>query len=389
MTPIVVDGGEGARVHVLIIGVGEYPACRSGRHKGTVGSLLRGISTLTCAPLSARRVAEWFLNADWTGSSVPLGTVDVLISPPGKALKHAAAPGGEITPARATFENVQAAWRSWTERCATSAENIALLYFCGHGWGGQQKYLLVEDFGDGAVWSDKLIDFTATATAMSGCRALTQCFFLDSCSSTPQELVGANLAARSLVGDDLMNDIRAGKGVGYLPDSLVVASSAPWATASASPGQPTQFAESLVRTLEGLGACREGLGPWQIQADYIVARMRAVLKWEGKGGECCQLGHLSRATVIRTVNGAPSVPFLVACKPDAALRRAHWRLQCPQTGQGRDRTPSATKWRDETDAEIYDLSVTFPDGTFESQSMRASIFPPWFECTLDVDGAAP
>ena len=66
------DGLEGARTHVLVIGVGRYPHLKDG--SGRVLENHYGLGQLTSPPLSAAAIADWFVGAPFRNPAAPLGS---------------------------------------------------------------------------------------------------------------------------------------------------------------------------------------------------------------------------------------------------------------------------------------------------------------------------
>jgi hypothetical protein len=91
-----------------------------------------------------------------------------------------------------TLVNVQKAYDRWRERCSRVPENIALLYFAGHGicTGSQSQFLLLDDFADvktSNLWAN-CIDFFCMRDGLKGCKASTQLYFVDACRDIPVEV---------------------------------------------------------------------------------------------------------------------------------------------------------------------------------------------------------
>ncbi len=132
--------------HVMIIGVGRYKF-----GKGPGASLVAGdLPQLTSPPISARAVSDWFIK-EFQNRQKPLVSVSLLLS---EDEPHSYAPprpagAAPVIPPEATFDKVEAAAKNWTGRLASHKDNLAVLYFCGHGASlGQEAALLLSDFGE-------------------------------------------------------------------------------------------------------------------------------------------------------------------------------------------------------------------------------------------------
>ncbi|WP_019064602.1 caspase family protein [Streptomyces prunicolor] len=389
MTVYRIDDGPDPRIHALVIGVGEYPNCGDKARPGTPPySLLRPLRReLTCAPLSAMHVARWLIEADWSASAVKLGTVDVLLSP------DCTVPWWNepmrSRPKRAVYANVKEAWQRWVNTCDQHSGNIALLYFCGHGWGGGQKYLLVEDLAeDIANWQDRVIDFNRTRQSMRACRALTQCFFLDTCSNDPTDLAPWDIRPPHLIDDNqpeaesrqLDRETRANNPI-YTPTPKGFGS-------RVQASKVTPFADALVRTLNGLGATHEG-AHWEVRTRVLYSKFADVLDFFSPGvlagnDLAPPRSDFGRDTVLRRCPAPPMVPFRLDCSPASALPRAHWELRCLQTGAQHFHGPEPRKWEGKTPASAYDITVDCKDGIHKLTQPGRTITPARFITTIPI-----
>ncbi|WP_331768916.1 caspase family protein (plasmid) [Embleya sp. NBC_00888] len=394
-----IDGGRGSRIHALVVGVGAYPHCGSAvSEEASPWSLLHSVDeVLTCAPLSATHVARWLIEADWSKSDVKLGTVDVLLS--SKFAVHWPKDLPHPVPEQAVYDNVRAAWRRWVASCDQAEDNIALLYFCGHGWGGDaQRYLLVEDLAEDIVdWKTRLIDFTRTRRSMRACKALTQCFFLDTCSDQPDELGdwACDLSAPDLIADAPQAARRTQERLDTRVHNPVFTPTPRGFPSNVDPGNVTPFADALVRTLDGLGADTAGAS-WVVRTTELRGRFADVLRWywptppsgDALSGELPDSG---RDTVLRRLSKAPKVPFRLDCHPGSARSHAKWELQCHQTSSTYSHGPGRTdKWDSETRASAYELTVRFDDGVHETLTQPGKIiYPPSHDETVEIDLLTP
>ncbi|MEW2121776.1 hypothetical protein AB0945_42995 [Streptomyces sp. NPDC005474] len=389
MTTYTVNGGPGPRLHALVIGVGSYQYGGKAASWGTpLDSLLRELTDLTCAPLSAKYVARWLLEADWSTGPVKLGTVEIVLSP--RTAVPWQADDGSAAPEQALFHNVTTAGERWFAQCDAHEDNIALLYFCGHGWGSSRRFLVMEDFGERpGRWTEHLIDFTETRQAMLACRATTQCFFLDACRVDPSQLAYADVRAPSLVPHEVPRD-----PIGMVPIRNPVFSSArPGSAARAEEHEITPFADALVRTLDGLGAVQRG-ADWEITTSRLPEALRDVIQWFGPAyaadGFHPDFGDRWDSTVLRRLSQAPLVPFKLSCLPRSALSSANWMLQCLQSRQTLRRTPESKEWQSDAPASSYRLVVTFPDRSHHRVTQHARVIqPPTFEDVVSVTHSPP
>ncbi|MEV6977443.1 hypothetical protein [Kitasatospora sp. NPDC093806] len=380
MTVHRIEGASDPSIHALVIGVGVYRNC--GR-TAPLGALKRKLLTdlktpLTCAPISAAYVAHRLIKADWSTSPVKLGSVDVLLS------VDPATPWPDDLPRPASepavYDNVKGAWRAWVDRCNRNPDNIALLYFCGHGWGGMQHYLLVEDFAEKVdQWPYRMIDFNRTRLSMQTCDALTQCFLLDICSNEPDGLAALRIQPPDLIVDNREEAELRMQDEERMPNNLVLKPTPNGYANIVRPGKVTPFADAFVKTLDGLGAIEEN-GFWDVRSRYLELKMREVLDWfwpDLRGGKRLHLtpGEYGHDTVLRRFQDAPMVPFRLVCDPDTARSSAHWELECLKT-DARHQQPGPGVWEAETEASSYNITVNWNDGVHDPVKLRAVSIKP-------------
>ena len=236
---------EEPRLHALVIGVGAYPHLVGNTKHPTFG-----LNPLTTTRISAQRVAGW-LATNYRNPHCPFGSIDLLLSPSG--LVPPAEGGIASVPIETpTLANVQQAYNRWRERCDKHYENIAVLYFAGHGisTGTSSLSLLLDNFADPLVpdlWANCL-DFFGVRDGMKGCRAGTQLYFVDACREISIEAL-------------VQRNVRGAHGA-CLGTATVLQNVASYTYYAASSGhqaygledQMTFFSEALLNSLNGAGA---------------------------------------------------------------------------------------------------------------------------------------
>ena len=182
MTTVIDTGRAGPQTHAFVVGVDHYPFCGpQGAQDGQFASLARGIPDLSCATASARAVATWLCENLLQDGYRPLGSLELLLST--RAPAHVDVGHGPIPVDTATFDHTEQAFDAWYQRCDQHADNVALLFFFGHGLRLRSAdVLLLGDVGRRRnAFFDHAWDFRRTKLAMSQCRSETQCFFIDAC----------------------------------------------------------------------------------------------------------------------------------------------------------------------------------------------------------------
>ncbi|MGW0582390.1 caspase family protein [Streptomyces sp. NPDC002920] len=363
------------QVHAFIVGVGEYPYCVKPRPRDSdAKAVLRSVTPLTSAPLSARKFAEWLLNAPHPFNGHTLGSVEVLISAPHPVTLTNK--GKTTVVSGATFNEVESSCLTWFRKCNSNPDNIALFFWCGHGWGwggNARQELLTEDVGkdpDQAFMN--VVDFLQTWIRMQACRAKTQCFFIDACRGLPSRLDKfTQNYSRALLNVTGKNSMEDGE-----KDRPILFSVSPGSASETPQNEPSVFTEALVKTLDGLGAEKNANG-WQILTGSLGDKLRDVLAWNKKPGEyypkVAVEGSQYGSSLLRTLEGPPVIDFRLSCSPRMALSQAQWTLHL-ESGDTKERPPKAADWVDKAAAGIHEVTVTFSDGMYQSRDRDRHYF---------------
>jgi hypothetical protein len=386
MTEIVLDAGPGPRLHAFVVGVGAYPYCDDPPDAGAASRLLGDLGSVTSPPPSAAAVAEWLLSTPRGDGDPPVGTVEVLISTLAGASVQLE-DGARLPVARAVFDEFKASFRRWYARCNVDPGNIALFYFCGHGWHLDGQLLLLEDLGkDPEAVLDNCVELSEIRTVMQHCRARTQLYFVDSCRQMPPDFFQLDTRTRPLMD-------RPKRVALPLPplDAPVYFSTARRFEAEADLGAVTPFTGAVLRTLNGLGAHRAGADRWTIATDRFGLHLRDVIAWESPDTDrwaCLTVdGEQSGASVLRTLDGPPRVPFRLTCVPEHALTAAAVSIQHLRSSPEQP-VAVAPDGKGEVIAGAYQLQLEFPDGAgFREASMFAEVLPPNKTWYAEVHGA--
>lgn len=386
MTLVVDRGRDGPRVHALVIGVGAYRHLPGGTDPVAHDTL--GLRQLSGPPLSARAFADWVATS-MRHPRAALGTVELLTSPGAPAPDDEGAPPdddgadpGEPAPSAATVDvptmaAVADAFEAWYQRCDTHEDNVALLYFCGHGVERESLFLLMEDFARSSLsLLENALDVGQTYQGLARCRAREQYVFVDACREIPfqllQQLSGN---ARVLVAPQLVADQRR--------DTALVYATSGGAKAYGRPNRPTRFTEALIRALDGLGGRLDG-ARWVVDVSSLQRAITLILA-EPRGGAPVQLPSVRGAGlgVLHRFDGAPVVPVSLQCLPAAAVAAATITLSplAALPGAVVGAAPptlvaGARGWSVEVPADIYSLAVDFPGGGYAAARKSIAALPP-------------
>jgi hypothetical protein len=367
--------GREPQTHAFLVGVGAY------RHLlGGSGPLLdtpMGLGQLSSPPVSARAFADWLL-ATFNNPDCPLGSVEMVLSPHSR---YALPDGSETDVEPATIGNIKAAFKRWFDRCETNERNIAVFYCCSHGVQKENLALLAEDFGESPLTPfDGAIDFEATYLGMAGCKAGTQCYFIDSCRQVPTDVLEyLTVDAEALVAPMV-------RGL-HPRDAPVLYASARDARAYGLAHQTTRFTEALLLGFGGLGSWRER-GRWVITtgrlAQAVVSTVERMNREPEVPPQHCQLGGESQGTsVVHVLRGEPLVPVTVGCSPTCATADAELSLVKDDQIE-HYREPRPGDWEVSVKADKYDVHACFPAGSYRDRSGTLWALPPHTEERLEV-----
>jgi hypothetical protein len=124
-------------LHALIVGIDDYPYMDGPRAQPDVHRF--GFRNLTSSVNSARSVHDWLI-ANSKLLTAPLGTIRLILTQPNPTFE-------ELSP---TSANVLTAIEGWYTDSSSHPDNVALLYWAGHGFQhgpDDDIALLLEDFG--------------------------------------------------------------------------------------------------------------------------------------------------------------------------------------------------------------------------------------------------
>jgi hypothetical protein len=241
MTTIEWDNGPGPRLHAFVVGVDAYPhAATTDMDPPWARRLLAELRPLSVAAPSATAVVEWLKMLTPEAENIPVGTAEVLISATNPV--SISTPNGDIDVDSATTANFVAAFDSWFRRCNSHPDNVALFFFCGHGWHRREQLLLLADIGiRPAAIGAYCVDLAHLRGAMRECAARTQAYFVDACRTLPMDLARIELN-ESLILRNTRTELPV-----QLPDNPVFFSTALGQSAYGRSGEPTHTHRQFCR----------------------------------------------------------------------------------------------------------------------------------------------
>lgn len=363
----------GPKTHVLLIGVGGYPFLKDGINAKEQSEGLQELGQLTSPVASVsslyKKINEYNTKNVW---SKKLGSIEILLSPPPDSVNDLQ----NLNIENASLANIQNAYYSWMERCDEDENNVALFYYCGHGFQKKHHFLLADDFGKipENPWLGAF-DFDDTRDAFYSCKAKTPIFFVDACRQVTIEMLQNDLTVAPIQNPSLYNPQES-------RNHLTLKSTASGQNAYGRINQPTYFVNALISGLDGLVAKQDENDDWLIETGGLASNIHNLLdllhpSYSSK--QSCQVNNGVSASIIKREE--PPIALLeVSCVPDEALPLAS--LRCTEditvTPLSYNRQPMADNWKLNIKAAIYKLEATFqPRNNFNNSSKKISLIPPY------------
>jgi len=366
----------------MVVGVGSYYHLIGGREPNPTSNWALG--QLTSATASASYFLEWLLY-EFHNQDKPLATVEHLISAPGGVKDRTGQVQAGEEP---TMSALEAACKRWSDRAGSNPENIALLYFCGHGISkGRETGLLAADFNDPqfATLTRNAVHVEKTVQGMWSCRADNQCFFIDSCRGTDAVLQETMTSPGRALIDATNNDIRANPQPIYFATGLTQ-------SAHGESNQPSLFTRALVEALNGMaaededgtyqaGRCvvnTERLGPAIRKAMQLSIRRQPWLK----GQDCTPDGGGSFP--LHFPKGQIKLPLIIGCRPESLHRRACFTIYAnTKKIDSRAAGVSDESWETRQIPGKYDIEVQLKDG--RNDLKQVLLHPAYKEPTFEFE----
>lgn len=358
-------------LHAFVIGVGYYRHLTGGSDPRVPDSW--DLRQVVEPRLSARAVLDWLTGDYAHPATVPLGSLEVLISLP---KDHDQYLGHNVD--EATLPHVQTAVDRWFTRCDSNPGNVALFYFCGHGMFRDNQYLLLEDFGERMLDPmAKSIDLDRFRDGMALCEADTQIFIADACrtlpwerSKLPGQIWGASLLERTWGGNTDRN-------------APILLATDKDGDAYGPPGDVTYYTKALLAALRGAGAVDPELNDhWAVWHHRLASTVQQLLKdpdseFHPAGAEEPQVPTDTGGChdfLMACVDHPPIVPVRIDC---GAVNGARLQLSSVLRKQRHFNVPGVNPWRiaGVPAHHAYELA-TYPVRTPPGWTRPVPILPP-------------
>ena len=361
----------GPKTHVLLIGVGGYPFLKDGTNSvpqiGEVANLGQLTSPMPSVTAFYNKIIEYDTKAEWLK---PLGSIEILVTPPPNSV--AALPALNIE--NASLQNIRKSYFSWKARCDQHEDNVALFYYCGHGFQKSKHFLLADDFGEipQNPWLNAF-NFDDTRDAFYECKATTPVFLVDACRQVTVEMLEKDLTVAPIDNPSLINPEES-------LNHLTLKATAAGTSAYGKINEPTYFIQAVISGLDGLVARQEN-NDWLIETADMSVHIHRLLELikPGQGfKQRCQPRNGMPAAILSRKN-APSAWLEISCDPDGALPLAG--LSCVEDEENPtitfSRPPEAGTWKLNLKAGNYKLAADFqPGGNFKNSSKKTAVIPP-------------
>ncbi|WP_290601893.1 caspase family protein [Janthinobacterium sp.] len=273
--------------HVLIIGVGYYRHLRGGPEQRNKVHL--GLNVLSSPPISAMRLARWLIDGDGAGSGLhnpraPLTTLEVLVSSEQSEQLNAAGVAYSIE--RASLPLVQAGFDRWIDEVQRHANNVGMIYFCGHGvmGNGPEHILLLDDHGANGnrPFQTGSFDLSNTVRALWRQVPAQLYVFVDACR-TYSRGIGERLGARPApLLDDGLSSANVNRGTTWIE------STTEGELAYGDSVGISRFTDALLQALDGYcGVPQPGTANWHVNGSALTQAMPKLLAMVNKerGGD--------------------------------------------------------------------------------------------------------
>lgn len=389
--------GSGPGLHVLLVGVSDYPFLEGGEEEQ---ASCYGLGQLDSAARTAAEMMRWVL-APAGQLAWPVRSLRLLASP--SPVERAASPVlADALPA--TLPNLRRAARAWRRDAAADPAGAALFYFAGHGVQRTRgdSLLLLSDFLDpdgatlaGAIDFNELYDGMAEP-AYPG-MAQTQFYFVDSCRA---DFTGVQRLANATPA--VLWDITEGGRDDRVAPIFFGASIGRPAFGAAVPGGVSAFGGDVITCLAGGAAdlVRTPSGSyWTVTIGAMAqALQQLVTEANRTPGRDLRSFSFDRWTNLDTVlvrlNKAPEVSCRFAVEPAEAV--THVAITLGALDQAAPFTfgpPCDLTGRYRAPAGGYVISAAVAPGAAAAYGafgrQIVSIRPPFFDFPITLPGPAP
>jgi len=304
--------------HLLAIGVGYYPHLLGGDRKLADRPL--GLKQLTSPPVSIQALLNWFFapllapgTIGFVNPNAPLASVAALTSAPQPVA--ITTPNGVVNLQAATRQGIQDAFDAWLLRLKGHADNIGVLYFCGHGITVADHYLLAEDFGHNMnqPWVNAF-DISTTIRALEREVPGAVYYFIDACREVSREM-----AVTLRADPNPLLPLDFDKKVIRRSVTAVFATGEGDLAYAPKGGKVSRFTSALICAMSGFcGVKPPGGTTWNVDGESISNAIRQLLEYEAL--ETPDLTGKGKQVSEQLVQGSPMPLLRLASAPKVKVR---------------------------------------------------------------------
>jgi hypothetical protein len=299
----------GPGTHVIAIGIGHYDHLPGGG--GAPSQHHLNLKQITSPPISARKVASWFIEK-FDCPEKPLASVSLVVSEPAPATVTNAKTGRSFTVPTGTTEEVREALKAWLRRAEVDPSSRIILYFSGHGLSeGMDNLYLLRDYGKDS--DDPLLgalNYQKFVTGLAKRKPSNQFLLFDACRSA------APMAALNRTGGQAFFavDPEGRLGIAQAMQQCPVFSTELDRQALGRPNEESLCARAFIRAMSG--ACSKRVGNvWYVTTDRIVEALtdlqnRELIKEAETMRQSADANSHARIP-LRKLAGAPVIPVFV------------------------------------------------------------------------------
>jgi hypothetical protein len=276
---------QAAGTHALVIGVSHYAYGKDGA-SGVTGTIIDDLKQLTSPAISARALTDWLIES-FRPPTKPLASISLVISeepsqiylPKARLGTANTAPAtggasGTFAPPIADLAGVKAAAIEWALRLQANPDNMAVLYFCGHGVSsGQQAALLLRDFGKLGEEYDDAIDVNVLLGVMKNSPAIQQVFLVDCCRTKADDLY----KNQSNIGSRILSLPAQNRGHTTPEQQFVLFPSLDGEEAFGIRNATSVFTRSIIDALS-FAAADFGLGKWIVTTTALLTAVDRLVR---------------------------------------------------------------------------------------------------------------
>ena len=378
--------------HVLAIGVGSYPHLLGGNLQ--IAGKPLGLRQLESPPASLVAFLQWFMgsiqpaaNAKFCNPQAPLASVEALASAEAPVVFETAVGPHHLEPA--TRQNIDMAFARWLDRAKSHPDNIAVLYFCGHGLMAADHFLLAEDFGANRLlpWNNAF-DISNTMRALDRELDCAVYYFIDACREVSRDIaLSMGAAPTALLHADLTKRV-----IRQSVSCIYATGEGELAHAPAGP-TVSYFTEALIGALSGYcGIKAPGSATWNVDGETLAAAVRLLLQRGIASTE--RSAPRIRQVIDQSISGrsAPlqksTVPPQVKVSLDLTpgQRRALYELYLQRVGGGQRHSQLLNDciFEIEVPRGVYEVGAVDPAGGFPNVvHYDEDLIPPTYTLILE------